>query len=95
MEERRLGHEYSRRLVVLKWLIMLFIGIFTGLIAVFVDICVRIVSKFKFSYVQNDIDSCFAEHCLFKPYLTWMGINVGMVLISGFLILWEVTASIR
>ncbi|CAF3295650.1 unnamed protein product [Rotaria socialis] len=92
MEEKRLGYQHTRRLVALKWLIMLLIGISTGLTAVFVDYTVKKLTKFKFSYVQNKLDYCLAEHCLFQPYLSWIGINMGMVLIAGFLILWEPVA---
>lgn len=91
MEEKRLGYPHKRRLMVIKWFIMLLIGITTGLIAVFVDFSVKNLTKIKFSYVQNRLDSCLAEHCLFQPYLAWIGINIAMVLVSGFLILWEVT----
>ena len=91
MQEKRLGYEHKRRLIVLKWFIMLMIGIITGLIAVFVDFSVKHLSKLKFTYVQNTLDSCLANHCLFKPYLAWIGINIGMVLVAGFLILWEVS----
>ena len=90
MEEKRLGHEHRRRLVVIKWFIMLLIGICTGLIAVFVDVSVKNLTKFKFNFVQNKLDSCLSEHCLIKPYLTWIGINVAFVLVSSILVLWEV-----
>jgi len=90
MEEKRLGHKHKRRLAVLKWIIMLLIGIFTGLTAVFVDFCVKTLTKFKFSYVQYKLDLCLSEHCLFQPYLIWIAMNMGMVLMSGLLILWEV-----
>lgn len=93
MEDKRLGHEHQRRLMAIKWFIMLLIGICTGLIAVFVDFSVKNLTKLKFSYVQNKLDSCLAEHCLFRPYLAWIGINVAMVLVSGALILWEVRTS--
>ncbi|CAF3399220.1 unnamed protein product [Rotaria sp. Silwood1] len=92
MEEKRLGYQHARRLIILKWLIMLLIGICTGLIAVFVDFTVKNLTKFKFSYVQNKLDTCLSEHCLFKPYLTWISINISMVLVAGFLILWEPVA---
>ncbi|CAF0877320.1 unnamed protein product [Rotaria sordida] len=92
MEEKRLGYQHTRRIVVLKWLIMLLIGICTGLIAVFVDFTVKNLTKFKFSYVQNKLETCLSEHCLFKPYLAWIGINISMVLIAGLLILWEPVA---
>lgn len=90
MEEKRLGYEHKRRLVILKWFIMLLIGICTGLIAVFVDFTVKNLTKFKFSYVQNKLDLCITEHCLFQPYLIWIGMNMLLVFISGMLILWEV-----
>jgi len=90
MEEKRLGYPHKRRLIILKWLIMLLIGIVTGLIAVFVDFSVKNLTKLKFRYVQNKLDLCLAEHCLFNPYLSWIGINMGLVLISAILILWEV-----
>jgi chloride channel 7 len=90
MEEKRLGYPHRRRLIVLKWFIMLLIGICTGLIAVFVDFAVKKLTQFKFSYVQNKIDLCLAEHCLFQPYLAWIGINIALVLISALLVLWEV-----
>jgi chloride channel 6 len=95
MEEKRLGYQHKRRLIVLKWIIMLLIGVCTGLIAVFVDFSVKTLTKFKFSYVQIKLDSCLSEHCLFKPYLTWIGINMVMVLISALLIFWEVNISIK
>lgn len=90
MEEKRLGYGHMRRLMILKWFIMLLIGICTGLIAVFVDVAVKNLTKFKFHYVQNKLDSCLAEHCLFIPYLSWIGINLLLVLISAVLVLWEV-----
>jgi hypothetical protein len=93
MEEKRLGYLHKRRLIALKWLIMLLIGICTGLIAVFVDFAVKNLTKFKFRYVQDKLDSCLAEHCLYQPYLAWIGINMGMVLVSAVLILWEVNIS--
>ncbi|CAF4115421.1 unnamed protein product [Adineta steineri] len=92
MEEKRLGHQHTRRLAVLKWVIMLLIGICTGLVAVFVDFAVKKLTKFKFSYVQNRLDTCLSEHCLFTPYLTWIAINMSFVLVSGLLILWEPAA---
>jgi hypothetical protein len=94
MEEKRLGYQHKRRLMVMKWMIMLLIGICTGLIAVVVDFSVKNLTRIKFSYVQTKLDSCLAEHCLFRPYLAWIVINVVMVLISGFLILWEVTIDV-
>ncbi len=93
MEEKRLGYSHKRRLIVLKWFIMLLIGICTGLTAVFVDFTVKNLTKFKFSYVQTKLDLCLTEHCLFVPYLSWIGINMFMVLISALLILWEVNIS--
>ena len=93
MEEKRLGYPHKRRLMVIKWFIMLLIGIITGLIAVFVDFSVKTLTKFKFTYVQNKLDSCLAEHCLFQPYLAWIAISIALVLVSGFLILWEVRVS--
>lgn len=95
MEEKRLGHAHRRRLVVLKWFIMLLIGICTGLTAVFVDFAVKNLTKFKFSYVQNKLDSCLSEHCLFQPYLAWIGINMAFVLVCSLLVLWEVTNPIE
>ena len=95
MEEKRLGYQFKRRLVVIKWLIMLMIGICTGLIAVFVDVSVKYLSRVKFSYVQTKLDSCLSEHCLFQPYLIWIAINMGFVLISALLILWEVSETMR
>jgi len=94
MEEKRLGYPHQRRLMILKWLIMLLIGICTGLVAVLVDIAVKNLAKFKFSYVKNKLDYCLTEHCLFQPYLAWIGINIVFVLISAFLILWEVSKEI-
>lgn len=90
MEEKRLGYQHTRRLVVLKWFIMLLIGMITGLIAVLVDFTVKKLTSLKFTYVKNNLDYCLSEHCLFRPYLAWIGINMGLVIISGFLILWEV-----
>lgn len=90
MEEKRLGYGHTRHLMILKWFIMLLIGICTGLVAVFVDVAVKNLTKLKFHYVQNKLDSCLAEHCLFIPYLSWIGINLIFVLISALLVLWEV-----
>lgn len=93
LEEKRLGYRHKHQLILIKWLIMMMIGVITGLIAVFVDFSVKKLSSMKLNYVQNSLDSCLSRHCLIRPYISWIGINVGMAFISGLLILWEVSSS--
>ncbi|CAF1162359.1 unnamed protein product [Didymodactylos carnosus] len=101
IEEKRLGYEYQRRIMFFKWLIsrlfvlncyLLIVGIIVGLIAVFIDVCVKKLTYFKYSYVQSRIDYCLSNHCLYAPYLTWIGINCISALVAALLIIWEPAA---
>lgn len=85
-EERKKGYSFYIRKNFARWLVFLLIGVSTAVIAVITDTSIDLISRFKFSYIKDNIDHCLTEDCLYVPYLVWLGFNVGIVFIGSFLV---------
>ncbi|XP_073982659.1 chloride channel protein 7 [Rhodnius prolixus] len=85
-EERKKGYQFFVKKTMARWIIFLFIGVITALIAVCIDISIDKISSLKFKLIKEYIDHCMSEDCLYVPYLVWLGLNVGMVLVGSFLV---------
>ncbi|XP_046616599.1 H(+)/Cl(-) exchange transporter 7 isoform X1 [Neodiprion virginianus] len=85
-EERKKGYKFVVKKNVARWFIFLLIGIFTALIACFVDISISEASKLKYNSLKKCIDQCISQNCLWLPYLLWLVMNLVPVLIGSILV---------
>lgn len=87
-EERTRGYKFIAKKDLLRWIIMIFIGIGTALIACFIDIAIEEGSSLKFAFLKQQMDKCVTDGsgCLVFPYLYWILFNVVPVLIGSALV---------
>ncbi|XP_077974485.1 H(+)/Cl(-) exchange transporter 7-like isoform X2 [Styela clava] len=62
-----------------RWLICIIIGVMTGVVAVIIDISIDQLATLKMNTLESSIKDCVQSDCLWKPLLTWIGINAGLV----------------
>jgi len=87
-EIRQRGYKFVIKKDVQRWIIMLSIGIITALIGCSINITIEIFADMKYQLLRYWTDHCVQERydCLYIPYLLWVALNVGPVLIGSFLI---------
>ncbi|CAI7991032.1 Chloride transport protein 6 [Geodia barretti] len=61
---------------VMRWVLVGFIGVFTGLVALFIDVCVRYLFKLKFSLFDKGYYTVCAFNCYLYHILHVLHINV-------------------
>ncbi|KAL8597461.1 hypothetical protein ACOMHN_050959 [Nucella lapillus] len=69
-----------------RWLVAFLVGIFTGSIAAFIDLCVERGSDLKYTSIKKYVNYCVENDCMYIPLLIWVGYNAGCVLIASFLV---------
>ncbi|XP_071500518.1 H(+)/Cl(-) exchange transporter 7-like [Diadema antillarum] len=69
-----------------RWFVMLLTGMLTGLIAVFIDITIKLLSKWKYSTIQGLFSGRMEDAYMMKPFGAWLGIGIGFVFIASFLV---------
>ncbi|XP_072047747.1 H(+)/Cl(-) exchange transporter 6-like [Amphiura filiformis] len=76
----------SRHLELFRWIVTFSIGICTGLVAVFIDYFVRLLSKLKFGTVEDSILQCSQDGCLVISLLIIVAIDAAFVFIASSLV---------
>ncbi|XP_076440006.1 H(+)/Cl(-) exchange transporter 7-like isoform X2 [Babylonia areolata] len=69
-----------------RWVVAFLVGIITGSIAAFIDLCVEKGSELKYTSIKKYVDYCVEEDCMYTPLLIWVGYNAACVLIASFLV---------
>lgn len=87
-EERTKGYRFIAKKDLARWIIMIFIGIFTALIACCIDIAIEEGSSLKFAFLKQQVDQCATQGCLVYPFLYWVLFNVVPVLIGSALVVY-------
>ncbi|OXA52085.1 H(+)/Cl(-) exchange transporter 7 [Folsomia candida] len=87
-EERTKGYQFIAKKDLLRWVIMIFIGIFTALIACCIDIAIEEGSGVKFNFLKKQVDQCVEDGCLSIPFLYWILCNLVPVLIGSLLVVY-------
>ncbi|XP_064610482.1 LOW QUALITY PROTEIN: H(+)/Cl(-) exchange transporter 6-like [Liolophura sinensis] len=87
------ANKYYIKLEVLKWVVTFLIGMFTGLVAMFIDTFVKLLSKWKFSTVEESINVQSKEGGLVLSLLWLLLFNVGFVFVAGCLTILEPVAA--
>uniref|UniRef100_K1RFY1 Chloride channel protein n=1 Tax=Magallana gigas TaxID=29159 RepID=K1RFY1_MAGGI len=86
LEERKKSVKEIMIIEMLRWLVMFFVGLLTGLVASLIDFCVIQSTDLKFSIIKNkDVDKCVDNKCMEVPLLVWVGINGGLVIVASIL----------
>ncbi|CAG7629207.1 unnamed protein product [Allacma fusca] len=85
-EERTKGFRFIQRKDLYRWVIMIFIGVITALIACAIDITIEEISSIKYSTLKTEVDECILQGCLIVPFFLWIAWNVVPVLIGSFLV---------
>lgn len=78
---------------VVRWLVTGAIGILTGLVAVFIDYFVTLLTKWKFHTIDKSLKECTASGCLAVTLLILMAFNGVFCLIAGILCVIEPVAA--
>ncbi|XP_060562417.1 H(+)/Cl(-) exchange transporter 7-like [Ruditapes philippinarum] len=66
----------EKKEILYRWLMAFFTGLLTAILASTVHILVETIGHAKFDFLQNYIDRCSNEECLWQPAVTWIVINV-------------------
>eukprot|EP00043_Microstomoeca_roanoka_P025293 m.8203 g.8203 ORF g.8203 m.8203 type:complete len:863 (-) comp5395_c0_seq1:405-2993(-) len=85
-ERRKLTERDYFRDVMLRWVILFFIGILTAFVACGIDLGIKSISKLKFNLIQQSISRCIKEDCLSHSFLLWIGVDVGLVAVAAGLV---------
>uniref|UniRef100_A0A0A9YRE8 Chloride channel protein n=1 Tax=Lygus hesperus TaxID=30085 RepID=A0A0A9YRE8_LYGHE len=85
-EVRASTNNFHVRKLVSRWLIFLVIGILTAMVGVIIDIAIDKLGIIKYGIIKEALDKCVTEDCLYEPYLIWMGLNMGFILIGSFMV---------
>ncbi|XP_076679949.1 chloride channel protein 7 [Andrena cerasifolii] len=85
-EEGQKGYKFVVKKNFARWSIFLLIGIFTALIAGFVDISIEQLSNLKYGCLKSYVDQCVLDNCLWLPYFIWVVLNSVPILIGAILV---------
>lgn len=85
-------HSLSK-IEIIKWIITFLIGVSTGLVAFFIDTIVKLLSKLKFSTVDQSIQVCSEDGCLVVSLVIMVLFNAGFVFIATCLTVYEPVAA--
>ncbi|CAH1773141.1 unnamed protein product [Owenia fusiformis] len=85
LEEREKDKWHETKMEVIKWVVTFVIGVFTGLVALFIDVVVKELAKLKFGAVEASIMQCSLSGCLVLSLLLLIAINGSFVLIASVL----------
>ncbi|XP_002740900.1 H(+)/Cl(-) exchange transporter 6 [Saccoglossus kowalevskii] len=83
----------AKTLDFMKWITTFLIGVFTGMVAFFIDYFVKLLNKWKFSSVETSVLACGQHGCLVLSLLLLIAFNGGFVLISSCLVALEPVAA--
>ncbi|XP_048761275.2 H(+)/Cl(-) exchange transporter 7-like [Ostrea edulis] len=85
MEEKKKSVRETMVIEMLRWLVMFFVGVLTGLVASLIDFCVIKSTALKFSIIKQYVEKCVDKECMEIPLLVWVGINGGLVFVAAVL----------
>ncbi|XP_022286279.2 H(+)/Cl(-) exchange transporter 6-like isoform X2 [Crassostrea virginica] len=82
----------TTKIEVIKWVVTFMIGFLTGMVALFIDSIVKLLSSVKFAVVEESISNCSKNGCLVVSLLILLLFNVIFVIIASFLVVTEPVA---
>jgi chloride channel 6 len=78
---------------VMRWVLVGFIGVFTGVVALFIDVCVRYLFRLKFSLFEKVYHATVEEGNVITAFLLLLGFNVLFAIIASAFIVIEPVAA--
>ncbi|XP_041377283.1 chloride transport protein 6-like [Gigantopelta aegis] len=91
LERQRKEHSEAK-LGIIKWIVTFIVGFLTGMVALYIDVLVKLLTAFKFSTVDKSIQTCSKDGCLVISLLWLLLFNVGFVVIASCLTVYEPVA---
>ncbi|XP_042197047.1 H(+)/Cl(-) exchange transporter 7 isoform X2 [Callorhinchus milii] len=85
-EERKTSKMGFDVLEINRWVVCCFIGIFTGLIACFIDIVIEIVAGIKYKVIKENIDKSTEGGGLSISLVLWAALNAAFVMFGSFMV---------
>ncbi|XP_076839677.1 H(+)/Cl(-) exchange transporter 7 isoform X2 [Brachyhypopomus gauderio] len=85
-EERRMSHMSFRCLEISRWVICGLIGVFTGLIACFIDIMVETLAGIKYYVVKENIEKFTEVGGLYISLILWAVLNSAFVMVGAIIV---------
>ncbi|XP_071109076.1 H(+)/Cl(-) exchange transporter 6-like [Haliotis cracherodii] len=90
---KRQQQEHSdNKIEAIKWIITFLVGLLTGMVALYIDSIVKLLSHWKFNTIDVSIQKCSKEGCLVESLLFLLMFNVGFVIIAACLTVYEPVA---
>ncbi|XP_077172978.1 H(+)/Cl(-) exchange transporter 7 isoform X2 [Paroedura picta] len=86
LEEERRNHTAFRTVEIRRWVICALIGIFTGLVACFIDILVECLAGLKYHVVKGNIDKFTETGGLSFSLLLWAALNAAVVMVGSVIV---------
>nr|XP_033485740.1 chloride transport protein 6 isoform X1 [Epinephelus lanceolatus] len=83
----------AKKYEAMRWMMMFAIGVTVGLVGLFVDFFVRLLSKIKFTLVGDSLEKCSDKGCLPLSLLELLAFNMTFVFIASVLVLIEPVAA--
>ncbi|XP_028406766.1 H(+)/Cl(-) exchange transporter 7-like [Dendronephthya gigantea] len=63
-----------------RWVVMFLVGIMTALVAVFIDICIEELAKWKYNCLHDYLEKYISEDVkILIPFCLWIAIDIAMV----------------
>ncbi|KAK6177582.1 hypothetical protein SNE40_015655 [Patella caerulea] len=90
--ERYEKQHSDRKLEILQWIMTFAIGFLTGMVALYIDLIVKLLSDWKFGTVDKSILQCSKDGCLVISLLYLLLFNVAFVIVAACLTIYEPVA---
>ncbi|XP_061113542.1 H(+)/Cl(-) exchange transporter 6 [Conger conger] len=87
-----MNNKKAKKYEAIKWMLVFAIGVTIGLVGLFVDSFVRLLSQLKFSLVEKSVVECTEKGCLALSLLMLLAFNMTFVFIASVLVLIEPVA---
>ncbi|NXK25897.1 CLCN6 protein, partial [Arenaria interpres] len=91
-----MDNKKAQRYEAVKWVLVFAIGVCTGLVGLFVDFFVRLLTQLKFRVVQSfpaAVEECTEKGCLALSLLELLGFNLTFVFLASLLVLIQPVAA--
>ncbi|XP_013381142.1 H(+)/Cl(-) exchange transporter 7 [Lingula anatina] len=85
-EEKSKGYRFLVKKNLARWLVMGLIGILTGIVASGIDYFIDLLSQLKYKLITDYINKCINNSCLSIPFVLFVSLNAGAVLIASILV---------
>ena len=66
-----------------RWFVVLMIGTLTGTLACCIDISIKTLSHYKYTWLQTSLKNYMIDQRLYVPFFLWAALNVGPTIVAS------------